>query len=53
MDLEQLAPELSPASFKHVLPSSDRGIYIPELGRKICTINQLTRHQRASLDQLL
>ena len=55
VDLEQLVRELSQTSSEHVLPSSDRGIYIPELGKRICTINQLTRQQRASLtkDQLL
>ena len=51
VDLERLARELSPASSEHVLPSSDRGIYIPELGRRICSINQLTRQQRASLTE--
>ena len=49
MDLERLAREISPASSEHVLPSSDQGIYIPELGRRICSINQLTHQQRASL----
>ena len=49
MDLEQLARELSPASSKHVMPSSDQGVYIPELGRRISSINQLTRDQHASL----
>ena len=55
VDLERLACELSSASFEHVLLSLDRGIYIPELGRRICSINQLTHQQRASLteDQLL
>ena len=55
VDLERLACEVSPASSKHVLLSLDRGIYIPELGRRICSINQLTRQQRASLteDQIL
>ena len=43
VDLEKLACEISPASSEHVLPSSDRGIYIPELGKRICSINQLTR----------
>ena len=54
VDLERLAHELSPASSEHVLPSSDREIYILELGRRICTINQLTCSQHASLteDQL-
>ena len=38
-----------------MLPSSDRGIYIPELGRRICSINRLIRQQRANLteDQLI
>ena len=55
VDLERLAHKLSLASFEHVLPSSDRGIYIPELSRRICSINQLTCQQCASLteDQLL
>ena len=37
------------------MPSLDQEIYIPELGRRISTINQLTRQQHASLleDQLL
>ena len=54
VDLKRLVRELSSASFEHVLPSSDRRIYIPKLGPRICTINQLTRSQRASLtkDQL-
>ena len=39
VDLERLVCELSPASSEHVLPSSDQGIYIPELGRRICSIN--------------
>ena len=49
VDLEHLARELSLVSFEHVMLSSDQGIYIPELGRRISTINQLTRRQRASL----
>ena len=55
VDLEQLTQELSPASSEHVMSSLDRGIYIPELGRRISSINQLTRQQRASLpeDQLI
>ena len=55
VDLEQPTKELSPTSSEHVMPSSDQGIYIPELGRRISTINQLTSQQRASLseDQLL
>ena len=49
IDLKRLAREIKPALSKHVLPSSDRGIYIPELGRRICSINQLTHQQCASL----
>ena len=54
VDLEKLVRELSPASSEHVMPSSERGIYIPKLGRRISTINQLTSQQHASLleDQL-
>ena len=54
-DLERLVREISPASSEYVLLSLDRGVYIPELGRRICSINQLTRQQRASLteDQLI
>ena len=35
--------------------SSDQGVYIPELGRRISSINQLTHHHYASLsdDQLI
>ena len=38
-----------------MLPSSDRGIYILQIDWRICSFNQLTRQQRASLieDQLL
>ena len=55
MELEQLAHELTLASSEQVMPSSDRGIYIPELGKRIFTMNQLTCQQCASLseDQLL
>ena len=49
VDLERLARKISQTSSEHVLLSSDRGVYIPELGRRICSINQLTRQQRASL----
>ena len=51
----QLARELSPASSEHVMPSSGQGTYILELSRRISSINQLTRTQRASLtkDQLI
>ena len=49
VDLERLVREISPASSEHVLLSLDRGIYISELGQRICNINQLTRQQRASL----
>ena len=54
-DLERLAREINPTSFEHMLPSSNRGIYIPDLGRRMCSINQLTRQQHASLtkDQLI
>ena len=54
VDLEQLARELSLASSEHVMSSLDQGVYSPELGMRISSINQLTHHQRASLldDQL-
>ena len=51
VDLEHLVHELSPVSSEHVMPSSGRGIYIPELGRRISIINQLTRQQHASLSE--
>ena len=38
-DLERLAREVSLTLSEHVLPSSDRRIYIPELGQRICSIN--------------
>ena len=50
-NLEKLVREISSASFEHVLPSLDRGIYIPKIGRRICSINQLTRQQCASLTE--
>ena len=31
------------------MPSSDQGVYVPELGRRINSIHQLTPDQRASL----
>ena len=34
-DLERLAWELSPSTSENVLLSGDRGVFIPELGRKI------------------
>ena len=49
VDLERLAREISPATSEHVLPSSDRGVFIPELSRKICSVNQLTSQELASL----
>ena len=34
---------------EHVSPTSGNGVYVPELGRRISSINQLTLDQRASL----
>ena len=42
VDLEQLAQELSPITSEYMLPSEDRGVCIPELGRKIQSVSQLT-----------
>ena len=49
VDLERLALKISLASSKHVLPRLNQGVYIPELDRRIFSINQLTRQQCASL----
>ena len=49
VDLEWLVQEISLATSKHVLPSGDRGAFIPELNRKIRSISQLTSQQLASL----
>ena len=34
---------------EHVLPTSGTEVYVPELGRRISSINQLTLDQRVSL----
>ena len=49
MDLERLAWELSLTISKRVLTSGDQGVFIPELGRKIRSVSQLTSQQFASL----
>ena len=48
VDLEQLMRELSLAISERVLSSGDRGIFIPDLGRKIKSVSQLTSQQFAS-----
>ena len=45
----QFVEESSSSSSEHVMPSSDQGVYVPELGRRINSIHQLTPDQRASL----
>ena len=37
------------SSSEHVMPSSGQGVYVPELGRRISLIHQLTPNQRGSL----
>ena len=41
--------EPGPSASEHVLPTSGNGVYVPELGRRSSSINQLTSDQRASL----
>ena len=49
LDLEQSKRELSSSLSEHVLSSSDQGVYVPELGRRICSLHQLIPDQHASL----
>ena len=48
-DPEQSKGESISSSSKHVMPSSDQGVYVLDLGRRINSIHQLTPDQRASL----
>ena len=41
--------ELSPSSSEHVILCLERRVYVPELGRRISSILQLTPDQHASL----
>ena len=53
VDLEWLAHEISLVTSEHVLLSSNRGVFILELDCKICSVNQLTPQQFASLTEQL